>query len=73
MYIISVKNLTAAQIGKKSLMREGIFCEIVSVDPNLTKNGCSYGLSFYDVDKRKVKGVLSGRGITFGEVGSNFD
>ncbi len=69
MCIISIKNLTLAQMAKKILSREGISADIVSVDPNLTKNGCSYGLSFNCTQAYRVKSILNRASIGYSEVG----
>lgn len=69
MCLISIKNLTAAQMAKKALLREGIYTSIVSVDPTLTKSGCSYGLSFSCAEGDAVRRVLNRAQINYGELG----
>jgi len=69
MCLISIKNLTAAQMAKKALTREGIYTTIVSVDPTLTKSGCSYGLSFNCAEGDAVRRVLNRAQINYGELG----
>lgn len=69
MCLISIKNLTAAQMAKKALLREGIYSNIVSVDPTLTRSGCSYGLSFNCTEGETARRVLKKASINFGELG----
>ena len=69
MCLISIKNLTAAQMAKKALLREGIYTSIVSVDPTLTRAGCSYGLSFNCAEGEAVRRTLDRASINYGELG----
>ncbi len=59
--------MTHAQMAKNALASRGIFSNIVSVDPHLTKRGCSWGISFDSRDKQKAVNLLRQRGIEFGE------
>ena len=45
MCIIALKSNTFAQKAKRILQSNGIKAEIMRLEPNLTKNGCSYGVS----------------------------
>ncbi len=68
MCIISTKTITTAQLAKKVLKRYGIYSDIVSIDPSITKNGCSVGLSFICNDFAKVRRLLDDANISYGEV-----
>ena len=67
MCIVSFKTLTDAQRARSLLRSSGILCEVVGIDPNLTKRGCSYGVSFSDKDRSTALSVIDRRGISRGE------
>ena len=68
MCIVSFKTETSAQRAKNTLKSFRINSKVVSVDPNLTKRGCSYGLSFSSSVKNEALAILKSRNIDFGEV-----
>lgn len=68
MCILSFKSITAAQNAKSALLSAGITSSVISIDPNITKRGCSYGLSFSSNDKEHVLSILKRKRITYGEV-----
>lgn len=55
-------------MAKKALASEGIFSTVVSIDPKITKNGCSYGISFRCGERDRVRSILKSRGITYDEI-----
>lgn len=68
MCVISFKTLTAAQRAKGVLSTHGIYAVVGSLDPNLTKRGCSYALSIpSDLCGKAVK-ILDSRNIAYGSV-----
>ena len=60
--------MTHAQRARSALLSHGIPSRVVNIDPNLTKKGCSWGLTFDGREKQKAISVLKSRGIYFGEV-----
>lgn len=63
-----MKTMTAAIKAKKTLIAAGVDCEIVSLDRNMTKNGCSYGLAFSCSGAQRVE-LLRGKGkLSYGEM-----
>ncbi len=68
MCIVSFKTLTAAQKASVILNWKGVFSQVVSVDPALTKYGCSYGVSFSSGSKETAASILRKSRMTFGEV-----
>ena len=68
MYIVSFKTLTAAQRAGSVLRAGGITHSIVGVDPDLTKRGCSYGLSFEERDRNEVMRLFGRHNIVYGAV-----
>ena len=68
MCIVSFKTMTAAQRAVSCLRVYGIAASVVSVDPNLTRRGCSYGITFPAAYKLRALNYLRGRGIEYGDV-----
>lgn len=52
-------------MAKKTLSREGIHSNIVSIDPSLTKNGCGWGLTFNCGDSFAVRRILNKARISY--------
>lgn len=68
MCIASMKTLTAAHMARKALAAAGIVSSIVSIDPNITRKGCAYGIGFNCSDSVRVKRIFREKGITYGEI-----
>lgn len=68
MCIVTMKSTTAAQIGRRALLRKGIYADIVSVDPALTGNGCTIGLSIPCSDIKRAKSILADNNVIPGRV-----
>ncbi|MBE6714680.1 MAG: DUF3343 domain-containing protein [Ruminococcaceae bacterium] len=66
--IAAMKTMTAAIKGKKALKGAGIDCEIVSLDGNLTKNGCAYGLSYSCSQRREAEYIMQKNRVNYGEI-----
>jgi hypothetical protein len=47
---------------------EKIDAEVISVDPSVTKHGCSVGLRLNCADVGSVTKLLDKKGITYGDV-----
>ena len=68
MCIASMKTITSAHMARKALASAGIVSNIVSIDPNITRKGCAYGIGFNCGDAVRVKRVLKEKGIAYGEI-----
>ena len=55
-------------MARKALASEGIVSSIVSIDPNITKHGCAYGIGFNCAYVGRVKRILQEKGIAYGEI-----
>ncbi len=66
--VISVKSNTVAERVRRLAAAERIRSEIVSVDPKLTKRGCSVGLRLSCEDVAALKRILEKRKITYGDI-----
>ena len=66
--VISVKSHTVAERVRRLATAEGRRSEIVSVDPKLTKRGCSVGLRLPCDDVAALKRILEKRRITYGDI-----
>lgn len=64
--IITMKSRTAAERGRRAL--PGVGAEIVSLDPGMTRYGCSFGLKLACRDAARLKAALDKQGIPYGEV-----
>ena len=64
--IIAMKSKTAAERGRRCL--PGVGAVIVSLDPGLTGNGCSFGLRLPCGEVFRMKEELRKQGIPFGAV-----
>ena len=68
MCIITFKTMTAAQRARHALSSSGIRSEVVNIDPNITKRGCTFALSLASADRDRAVNLLRMRNISFGEV-----
>lgn len=66
--IASLKSMTHAEKAKRALETERLRCEIVSLDKNLTRHGCAYGLEFDCTQSERVKRILDRRGLGYGDI-----
>ncbi len=56
----SAGSITRAYKARAQLEDMGIKCEIVRLDPSMTKNGCAYGISLDCSHSRSAQRVLGG-------------
>lgn len=68
MCIASVKNMTDAQRALRALRGANTRADIVGLDPNMTKHGCAYGVSFACDSKEDARRLLESRRIRYGEL-----
>ena len=66
--ILTMKSRTAAESALRDASSRGIRARVVSVDPHITKNGCSYGLRIPCAEAEKLKAEFRKKGISYGEL-----
>lgn len=66
--ILAIKTRTAAEKARRAAVLERIEAEVVSVDPSVTKHGCSVGLRLRCADVSEVTRMLDRKGIVYGDV-----
>lgn len=68
MCIVTMKTMTAAQRARRAANAAGVDCRIVSLDRNMTKNGCAYGLSYPCHMGEKLILHFERQGVEYGTV-----
>ena len=68
MCIVTMKTMTAAEKARRVANSAGVECRIVSLDRNMTKNGCAYGLSYPCHMGERLLHRFSERGVEYGTV-----
>ena len=68
MCIIALRSMTHAIKAKKCLEDFYIDCEIVKLEPNMTKKGCAYGVSFNCVNTKNVIEAMKKSTIRYTEL-----
>ena len=63
--IITFKNLTYAQKARRLLSREGIRANILKIDENEAKNGCTHGIEIQRQDIYAAIEALKSSGIRY--------
>ena len=66
--IIAMRSETIAAKSLRLLTRHGIACRIVSVDPTLTRRGCSVGIAMNSFDVNRAEKLLEAAKINYGEI-----
>lgn len=66
--VIGMKSPTAAEKARRIAASEKIRAEVVSVDPSVTKRGCSLGLRLSCADAERLTEILDRRNISYGDV-----
>lgn len=66
--IIPMRTRTAAEKARRAAAITKIPAEIVSVDPSVTRHGCSVGLRLNCADVNFLTEQLDKRGIVYGDV-----
>ena len=59
--------MTHAQKAKQILGSERIRCEIVSLDPTVTRHGCGFGIAYDCLDQPRVAAILKRNGLGYGD------
>ena len=68
MCIFTCRSMTDALRAERVLREGRISGEIISIEPSLTKRGCSYGITVNVQNCEKAESVLRKRHVFFGEV-----
>jgi hypothetical protein len=68
MCIATMKTMTRAVKARSVLEGRGIRAEIVSLDPSLTRYGCSYGIRFPCEEETRALRFLEEKNIPWGTV-----
>jgi transketolase C-terminal domain/subunit len=66
--IATGRSMTDAMRAMRAIESKGIRCQIVNLDPTVTKNGCAYGVSFNCAEESKVRRTLETTGIPYGKI-----
>ena len=66
--ILTMKTRTSAEKARRIAALERILTEVVSVDPSMTRHGCSVGLRLNCAEAAAVTALLEKKGIAYGEV-----
>ena len=68
MCIASLKSMTYAIKAQKALSAFDIEAEIVRLEPQMTHNGCAYGVKFDCVNLYSVQDALSKKHVNYTEI-----
>ncbi|MBQ9704040.1 MAG: DUF3343 domain-containing protein [Clostridia bacterium] len=68
MCVASVRSMTHAQKAKKALEKHLIECEIIKLEPYMTKKGCAYGVKFQCVNLYTAKDALDKSSVKYSEI-----
>lgn len=63
-----METMTLAIKAKRLLDAHGIGCEIVSIDPSVTKKGCAYALRLGCGYVMRATAMMGERRISYGEI-----
>ncbi len=66
--ILAMRTRTAAEKARRAATLAKIPAEVVSVDPSVTRHGCSVGLRLNCADVDSLAEQLDKRGIVYGDV-----
>lgn len=66
--VLAMKTRTAAEKARRTAAIERIEAEVVSVDPSVTRHGCSVGLRLNCADVEEVTRLLDRKGVVYGDV-----
>jgi hypothetical protein len=61
--IAAIPSINICIKGQKALAENGIFSNIVGLEPSVTKRGCAYGIEFPCSEKSRVRSILQKVGI----------
>ena len=68
MCVASLRSMTIALKAKKVLNEAFIDCEIIKLEPHMTKRGCAYGIKFDCINIYSVENVLKQNRVKYTEI-----
>lgn len=68
MCVASLKSMTVAMKAQRALSKDNISCEIIRLEPSMTKNGCAYGIKFNCLSLYSVQNALNTNKIKYSEI-----
>lgn len=68
MCVASLRSMTIALKAKKVLNEAFIECEIIKLEPHMTKRGCAYGIKFDCINIYSVENVLKQNRVKYTEI-----
>ncbi len=68
MCVASLKSMTVALKAKKALNEAYIDCEIIKLEPYMTKRGCAYGIKFDCINIYSAENVLNKNRVKYTEI-----
>ncbi len=66
--IIAMKTRTAAEKARRAAAFEKITADVVSIDPSVTRHGCSVGLRLNCADVDELTELMDKKNIVYGDV-----
>lgn len=66
--VIAMKSQTAAEQARRAANHERIYAEIVSIDPSITRRGCSMGIRLSCAHVDRMKFILERKNIPYGDI-----
>ena len=66
--IIAMKSQTYAERARRAAAFERIYPDIVSIDPSVTRHGCSLGIKLPCSEIERMKSVMEKKNIQYGDV-----
>jgi len=66
--VIAMKTPTDAERARRIALIDRIPCEIVNIDPSVTKRGCSIGLKFPCHSSDRLINLLERKNISYGDL-----
>ncbi len=68
MCIASLKSMTIAIKAKRALNEANFDCEIIKLEPYMTKKGCAYGIKFDCMNIYSVENILNNKRVKYTEI-----
>lgn len=68
MCVASLKSMTVALKARKVLNEAYIDCEIIKLEPHMTKKGCAYGIKFNCINIYSIENVLNEKRVKYTEI-----
>ncbi len=66
--ILAMKTQTSAERSRRIALTENIYAEVVSIDPSITRRGCSVGLRLPCREAGRFMEILDRKKIPYGDL-----